>query len=54
MEILFFDEDHGHDHSVACNKLSEAQEPALKDIKEMFEHFDEYVEEDGHDHDHQH
>ncbi len=60
MEILFFDEDHGHDHSAACNKLSEAEGSVLVDIKEMFEHFNDYVEEEGHgnaddhDHDHQH
>lgn len=50
MDILFFDEDHGHDHSASCGKLSEASGTILIDIMEMFEHFDDLVEEHGHGH----
>ena len=51
MEILFPDETHGHPHSATCENLSLAENTALTDIMEKFEHFEDHVEDHGDHHD---
>jgi hypothetical protein len=43
-----------HYDGLKCETLVGATDQKLEDIEEMFEHFEDYVEEDGHDHDHDH
>jgi hypothetical protein len=50
MGITFADE--GHLDTISCNNLNKAKDLQLSEVMEMFEHFEDYIEEDHGDGDH--